>query len=334
MSTMLEQAIVDAKMLREAAIQNAEAAIVEKYSEEVKTAVENLLEQDEEVAEDPLAALGGAEDELMGMGDEEPESTAMEQVPMAHLSGDDEVVVVDLDDIVAAAEEEPEPEEDALELDRQEIADEVGISLDDEAPANRDDEIDLDEGELVDIFKEMLNVDVPGLEIDQSEEEQEEEDHEEDQEMSLVRTDGMEEDDIEEYDRTMAKYESLQRDYAKMRKTAKKLQQRLQESNLVNARLLYANRVLSTHSLNEQQKNRIVEMVKNARSVDEAKMVYETLQKTMATDSSRSTRTQSLSEAVTRPSSVILGHRPRENNKTERNPTINRWATLAGLNNK
>ena len=227
MSTMLEQAIVDAKMLREAAIQNAEAAIVEKYSEEVKTAVENLLEQDEEVAEDPLAALGGAEDELMGMGDEEPESTAMEQVPMAHLSGDDEVVVVDLDDIVAAAEEEPEPEEDALELDRQEIADEVGISLDDEAPANRDDEIDLDEGELVDIFKEMLNVDVPGLEIDQSEEEQEEEDHEEDQEMSLVRTDGMEEDDIEEYDRTMAKYESLQRDYAKMRKTAKKLQQRI-----------------------------------------------------------------------------------------------------------
>ena len=333
MTTMLEQAIVDAQMLREAAIKNAEAAIVEKYSEEVKTAVENLLEQEEEAAEDPLAALGG-EDDLMGMGEEEPESTAMEQVPMAHLSDEDEVVVVDLDDIVAAAEEEPELEDDTLELDRQEIADEVGIALDDEAPANRDDEIDLDEGELLDIFKEMLNVDVPGLEIDQSEEEQKEEDHEEDQEMSLVRTDGMEEDDIEEYDRTMAKYESLQRDYAKLRKTAKKLQHRLQESNLVNARLLYTNRVLSTHSLNEQQKNRIVEMVKNARSVDEAKMVYETLQKTMATDSNRGTRTQSLSEAVTRPSSVILGHRPRENNKTERNPTINRWATLAGLNNK
>ena len=333
MSTMLEQAIIDAQTLREAAIKNAESAIVEKYSAEVKTAVESLLEQDEEEMADPLADLGG-DDALMGMGEEEPESTAMEQVPMAHLADDEEVVVVDLDDIVAAAEEEPELDDDTLELDRQEIADEVGISLDAEAPGNRDDEIDLDEGELLDIFKEMLNVDVPEIEVEQSKEELEQEDHEEDQEISLVRSDGMDEDDIEEHERNMAKYESLQRDYVKMKKTLNKVQKRLQESNLVNARLLYANRVLSTHSLNEQQKNRIVEMVKNARSVDEAKMVFETLRKTMATDSKRSTRTQSLSEAVTRPSSVILGHRPRENNKTERNPTITRWATLAGLKNK
>ena len=49
-----------------------------------------------------------------------------------------------------------------------------------------------------------------------------------------------------------------------------------------NARLLYANRVLGDSSLNEQQKAKIAELVSGARSVEEAKMVYETLQKTMA----------------------------------------------------
>ena len=36
MSNMLEQAIVDAEALKEAAIKNAEATIVEKYSDDIK----------------------------------------------------------------------------------------------------------------------------------------------------------------------------------------------------------------------------------------------------------------------------------------------------------
>ena len=96
MSTMLEQAIVDAKALREAAVKSAEAAIVEKYNDEVKDAVSKLLEQDDEM---DLGMEPEAEVEV--------DSTAMEQVPMAHLSDDDEdIVVVDLDDIIAAAESE------------------------------------------------------------------------------------------------------------------------------------------------------------------------------------------------------------------------------------
>ena len=35
MSTLLEQAIVDAKSLKEAALKNAEHALLEKYSEEM-----------------------------------------------------------------------------------------------------------------------------------------------------------------------------------------------------------------------------------------------------------------------------------------------------------
>ncbi len=47
MSSMLEQAIVDATALREAALKNAEQAIIEKYAPQIKEAVESLLEGNE-----------------------------------------------------------------------------------------------------------------------------------------------------------------------------------------------------------------------------------------------------------------------------------------------
>ena len=48
MSSMLEQAIVDAQALREAALKNAEQAIIEKYAPQIKEAVDSLLEGDME----------------------------------------------------------------------------------------------------------------------------------------------------------------------------------------------------------------------------------------------------------------------------------------------
>ena len=63
MSNMLEQAIIDAEALKEAALQNAEQAVIEKYQAEIKNAVEALLEQDEE--DDPLADPLDDEDGLM-----------------------------------------------------------------------------------------------------------------------------------------------------------------------------------------------------------------------------------------------------------------------------
>ena len=48
MSSLFEKAIADAKELKETALRNAEKELIEKYSVELKEAVENLLEQDEE----------------------------------------------------------------------------------------------------------------------------------------------------------------------------------------------------------------------------------------------------------------------------------------------
>ena len=50
MSSMLEQAIIDAASLREAALKNAEQAIIEKYAPEIRSAVESLLEDNPQVS--------------------------------------------------------------------------------------------------------------------------------------------------------------------------------------------------------------------------------------------------------------------------------------------
>jgi len=55
-SKLLEEAIVDAEALREAALKNAEQTVLEKYAPEVKDAIENLLEQE----------LPGGPDSMMG----------------------------------------------------------------------------------------------------------------------------------------------------------------------------------------------------------------------------------------------------------------------------
>ena len=61
MSSLLEQAIVDASALKEAALKNAEASVVEKYSDEVKKNLDRLLEQDELGMPDPMGMGAMAE---------------------------------------------------------------------------------------------------------------------------------------------------------------------------------------------------------------------------------------------------------------------------------
>ena len=265
-------------------------------------------------------------------------------MPLAHdpSISDEEIIVVDLDQIIAAADAEQDPEETDFELDRQEIADEVGLGLDIEpdleAPGNRDDELEIDESQLVDVFKEMLTIDIAKEDQEMAEGYDEEEVAEQEEEQGVfvasASNDGVDKKDLESLEqntnRLEMKNESLHKENKKLRNLLSKVKNRLEEVNLSNARLLYANRVLQDPSLNEQQKNRIVEMVGKTQSVEEAEMLFETLQKTMAGNSSKKTP-QSLSEAVSKRSSIILsGRQPAES--TEKSPVLNRWATLAGLN--
>jgi len=73
MSSLLRDAIVDAKALREAALKNAESVVIDRYSEEVRTTLNHLLEQEEGALDDLGADLGvpppPAEGDPMAPGD-------------------------------------------------------------------------------------------------------------------------------------------------------------------------------------------------------------------------------------------------------------------------
>ena len=84
MSSMLEQAIVDAKDLREVAKANAEAEVLEKYSSQIKEAVDRLLEQDDE-EEMEAGDLGAeAEAEVLDLDGDEETSEIEDDLPMSY----------------------------------------------------------------------------------------------------------------------------------------------------------------------------------------------------------------------------------------------------------
>ena len=64
MSSMLEQAIIEAEQLKKVAARNAEQVILEKYSKEIKEEMENLIEQD---LDDPIKKLTLSGTPLLGI---------------------------------------------------------------------------------------------------------------------------------------------------------------------------------------------------------------------------------------------------------------------------
>ena len=109
------------------------------------------------------------------------------------------------------------------------------------------------------------------------------------------------------------------------------LKEKLDEVNLANAKLLYQNKVLNSNSMNERQKKKLVESLSSASTIEEAKVIFETLEGTVGS-TSRKKRPESLGEAVEKSSSMILSNRRREPvRQKESSPTYDRWKSLAGI---
>jgi hypothetical protein len=121
---MLEQAVIDAQALKEAAIKNAEQEVLEKYAGEIKETVNALLEQEADpMAADPMAADPMAEAPVAGETGEDPNAfladvplKAMDGVEISESDAGDEIDL-DLDALVKTlAEEEPAAEMAAPDL--------------------------------------------------------------------------------------------------------------------------------------------------------------------------------------------------------------------------
>ena len=103
---------------------------------------------------------------------------------------------------------------------------------------------------------------------------------------------------------------------------------KLDEVNLLNARLFYSNQVLKSASLNERQKTHIAEAISKADSVNEAKAVYETLINSVGGSADKERSPKSLNEAINKKSSFRLPHKQAEQ---PADPNKDRWLKLAGI---
>lgn len=346
-SSLLEQAIIDASALKEAAIKNAETALVGKYADDIKEAVTSLLEAEDD---EGLGGLGGdLGEDLGGLGGEEEAAPAgpeagMPDAPAAHADGErlcpcpeeNQEIVIDFDALRQEMEEE-EADGDAMP------GTDGGLGGLDEPLApegeEEEEEFSLEESalqQLADALAEELKVDsksVPngtvggaGSTNPRDEEEQKDAAYAQARDTELADENKQLKKAVKDLEENLKKAEADKKKFAGV---LQQMSERLNEVNLNNAKLLYKNRVLNSDSLNERQKTKIAEAISGARSIKEAKVIFETLQSTVqGTGSSRSPK--SLSEVITKKSSPFLPRNRSERSSTT-DPAKERMQRLAGI---
>jgi hypothetical protein len=119
-------------------------------------------------------------------------------------------------------------------------------------------------------------------------------------------------------------FESLQTELEEAYATIETLRQDLNEVNLLNAKLLYTNKIFKAKNLTENQKVKVLNMFDNATSVKETKLVYETLSEGLK--ETRKPIKESLGMA-----SKVMGTTNHKQPIVESNDMVSRFQKLAGI---
>ena len=116
-------------------------------------------------------------------------------------------------------------------------------------------------------------------------------------------------------------------DMDKMKKEIKELRSDLHETNLLNAKLLYTNKIFRAKNLKEAQKVKVLEAFDKASNVKEVKLIFETLNEGMVANATTATP---IRENLGR-ASKAAGMAPRKQPIMEIDPQVARWQKLAGI---
>jgi hypothetical protein len=305
MDDLLKEAIADAKAVRETALANAKMALEEAFtprlqnmlSQKIQTEMEDEDEEDMEEREDMMDADEDPSDEdsqeemamAMKDADEDPSDEDSEDV--------DESKIIEIDGVkyapVVSEEEdeemEDESEEDDMEedLDLEAVIKELESELD-EAEEEDDDKEEMEEqstssgigkGSSVKQASSSDEEDPQGAKLKEGENpfaKKDDEDDEVDEDIDLdevLKALSEEEDE----DKEKNEVSELKSDLAEHRSVIETLRGKLNEVNLLNAKLLFTNKLFRKHGLNNEQKMKVVEQFDRASNLREVKLVYSTL---------------------------------------------------------
>jgi len=265
---IFSEAIAEAKAIRETALANAKLALEEAFAPRIKEMMSSKLEALSE--EDEMEETYNKE---MEEGNMKPEMENMEEeISLEELLAELETLEEDQEVVEEAAEE---MEED-INLEEATDEDEVG-------------EITVDE--LKTIIRDIMTDLMGGADTEEMESEEEMEPEEEmeseEEEISLDEIlaeigslDETEEVEEEVYE---AKKASLKdKELEEAMSTIATLRSELNEVNLLNAKLLYVNKLFKSKTLNESQKVKVINAFDRAETVKEAKNIFETLNESLS----------------------------------------------------
>ena len=305
-SKLLKEAIADAKAVRETAIANAKIALEEAFTPRLQSILSKKLQaevegdNEEEVNEEFADANNAPDEDASDIGDgdnKQPADDANNSSDLAQSNPDtetqsaevgkedenQEVISEEEEDVPgedqSRIEEEEVPAEDEDELDLEAIIRELEgeLEADDEAPAAPAEEPVAEEGEEV-------PAEVPAEEpvAEEGEEAPAEDEIDLDE---ILREMGYgddeeaveESDDADADDTIAAKDAELEEAY----NVIKSLKKTINEVNLLNAKLLYTNKLFRSYNLTNEQKHKVVETLDRTQNVREVKLVYSTLAESM-----------------------------------------------------
>ncbi len=290
MDDLLKEAIADAKAVRETALENAKIALEEAFTPRLQSMLAKKIqseidvdeqddefedEDEEEAPEDeaPEEFEEDDEDPSDEFSDEEPEDDMgdEEEDDGMEAEGFDESDIIEIDGVkYAPVVSEDDEDEDEDEEDEMEKSDDFDLEAvlreleeDEAVDESKDEEVDESKEEEVDESKEE--------EVDESKEEI---DEEEDIDLEEVIAALSEEENEEEAVNEVAK---LQSELDEHRNVVKYLRTKLNEVNLLNAKLLFTNKLFRSYGLSNDQKMKVVETFDRAHNLREVKLVYSTL---------------------------------------------------------
>jgi len=355
---LLKEAIADAKAVKETAIANAKLALEEAFTPHLKSMLSAKLEEmdkedvDEGYDEDVKEEMDSKDDMK-----EEKEDMDEAKEELDEINLDELLAELELDeDKRTDAEEEGyldgmRDEKEDLKEDERTDAEEEGYEdgMKDEKEDMKDDiddeEIDLEEmseddlkGFIEDVIKDLI-ADGTIEAGDEAMEDEEDvvdvvdvEDVDVDVELDeMTKKEKAEGDDRKKDDKIEAETEKMRfkeaLDEIEALKTALTTQSvELNEVNLLNAKLLYTNKIFKSKNLSEDKKVRVLKAFDKASSVKEAKVVFETLNEGIAA------KAKLMVNGVKGSASKATGLRPSAKNPIiESNDVYNRMRKLAGL---
>ena len=347
MSDLLKEAIADAKTVRETAIANAKIALEEAFTPHLKSMLsaklaEDDMEDDEDENENPFDGeeMYGDEDEMRGdhdemrgdhdeeMGDEDEEMEDEDEMREDVI----EINGVKYAPVMSEEDDEMEDEEEGMREDQELDLESVIKELESEITEADEDEDEKKVDEAKDDEDEKVDEDIV------TEEDDEDEDKDKTDEQSTSSGIGKgtgvkmaspsdEEDPGKGKDKPHSKNESveLKAELKEYKEAVTFLREKLHEVNILNAKLLYTNRLFKEYVLSNDQKMKIVETFDRAQTAREIKLVYSTLAESFKGGSVKKTRVQesaSIKTGTTKPTKKII---------TEESEVANRFKKLAGI---